>query len=61
MPAWRDLAERLEAHAGTDWVIRPTVRFEGQPGEQATLFVRDPSGHALEFKGFASLDAVFAH
>jgi len=42
------------------WIERPMVRFEGQPGEQATLFIRDPSGNALEFKGFADMDAVFA-
>jgi extradiol dioxygenase family protein len=39
---------------------RPTLRFEGQPGEQATLFLRDPSGNALEFKGFSDLGQVFA-
>jgi len=40
---------------------RPMVRFSGEPGEQATLFIRDPSGNALEFKGFRSLEQVFAH
>src|SRR3954470_3691172 len=49
MPEWRDLAGRL-AGAGVKFLIEPGVRFEGQPGEQATLFVRDPSGNALEFK-----------
>ena len=39
---------------------RPMVRFKGEPGEQATLFIRDPSGNALEFKGFRSLEQVFA-
>ena len=58
---WKALAARLEATEGIDWLHRPTIRFAGEPGEQATLFIRDPSGNALEFKGFASLEAVFAH
>ena len=57
---WKALAERLEAASSIDWLHRPMIRFAGEPGEQATLFIRDPSGNALEFKGFASLDAVFA-
>lgn len=61
MDQWRELADRLEASPGIDWIHKPMIRFEGEPGEQATLFIRDPSGNALEFKGFASLDAVFAH
>jgi extradiol dioxygenase family protein len=61
MDDWRALADRLEAASGIDWLERPQVRFAGQPGEQATLFIRDPSGNALEFKGFRSMDAVFAH
>jgi extradiol dioxygenase family protein len=59
MPEWRDLAGRLTA-AGLNFLIEPGVRFEGQPGEQATLFVRDPSGNALEFKAFADDSMVFA-
>ncbi len=61
MADWKALAARLEARADIDWIERPMVRFAGEPGEQATLFIRDPSGNALEFKGFASLDKVFAH
>ena len=61
MDAWEDLVRRLEAHPDVDWVEKPMVRFKGEPGEQATLFIRDPSGNALEFKGFGSLDQVFAH
>lgn len=60
MDDWKALAARLEAAPGIDWLHRPMIRFSGEPGEQATLFIRDPSGNALEFKGFASLDAVFA-
>ncbi len=58
---WRKLADRLEARPDIDWIERPMVRFAGEPGEQATLFIRDPSGNALEFKGFRSLEQVFAH
>lgn len=54
MPAWQALADRLRA-AGTTFVIEPHVRFAGQPGEQATLFLLDPSGNALEFKAFADI------
>ena len=61
MADWTALAERLEARSDVDWLERPQVRFKGEPGEQATLFIRDPSGNALEFKGFKSLDGVFAH
>ncbi|MEO0543656.1 MAG: VOC family protein [Pseudomonadota bacterium] len=60
MKDWDALACRLTAADDIDWVIRPTKRFEGQPGEQATLFVKDPSGNALEFKGFADPSKVFA-
>jgi len=56
---WRLLAGRLEK-AGTDWVISPTVRFEGLPGEQWTMFFRDPSGNPIEAKGFKDLDKVFS-
>jgi uncharacterized protein len=51
---WRALAERLRA-AETRFVIEPHVRFAGMPGEQATLFLLDPSGNALEFKAFADI------
>lgn len=61
MDDWRKLAERLEARDDVDWIERPMIRFVGEPGEQATLFILDPSGNALEFKGFRSLEQVFAH
>jgi hypothetical protein len=51
---WRALAERLTA-AGTEFVIEPHVRFPGEVGEQATMFLRDPSGNALEFKAFGDV------
>ncbi|HEX7323784.1 MAG TPA: VOC family protein, partial [Rhodanobacteraceae bacterium] len=50
MADWQALADKLRA-AGTQFVIEPHVRFKGQPGEQATMFLLDPSGNALEFKG----------
>jgi len=56
---WRALADRLRA-AGTDFVIPPSVRFEGEPGEQWTMFFRDPSGNPIEVKGFAAAAGVFA-
>ena len=56
LPDWHALADRLRA-AGTGFVIEPHVRFAGQPGEQATLFLLDPSGNALEFKAFANIAA----
>ncbi len=59
MADWKMLAARLEA-AGTKFGIAPYVRFEGQVGEQATMFFRDPSGNALEFKGFADDARLFA-
>ncbi|MEO8241227.1 MAG: VOC family protein [bacterium] len=60
LPDWQQLAERLRA-AGTDFVLEPSVRFQGEPGEQWTMFFRDPSGNPIEIKGFPSLDGVFAH
>ena len=59
MDAWRALAERLRT-AGVAFVIEPYVRFAGEPGEQATMFLLDPSGNALEFKAFADMGRVFA-
>lgn len=59
MDAWKDLAESLKAK-GVKFIIEPKVRFAGEPGEQATMFFLDPSGNALEFKGFHDLSRVFA-
>jgi uncharacterized protein len=56
---WQRLAERLTA-AGVEFVIPPTVRFEGQPGEQSTMFLLDPAGNALEFKSMRNLQNLFA-
>ena len=59
MADWQALAEKLQA-VGTEFVIEPYVRFKGQPGEQATMFLHDPAGNALEFKAFKSLEQLFA-
>jgi extradiol dioxygenase family protein len=59
MDKWRELANRLRAK-GVEFVIEPKIRFEGEVGEQATMFFLDPSGNALEFKGFKDLSTVFA-
>ncbi len=56
---WSHLAERL-SEAGVEFVIPPTVRFAGQPGEQATMFLLDPAGNALEFKAMADPAKLFA-
>ena len=56
---WKALAERL-VEADMDFVIPPTVRFEGQPGEQATMFFLDPAGNALEFKAMSNPANLFA-
>jgi uncharacterized protein len=59
MADWEMLSARVEA-AGVTFGIAPHVRFKGQVGEQATMFFRDPSGNALEFKAFADDAMIFA-
>ena len=59
MQDWRQLADRLVA-AEIDFVIPPSLRFAGEPGEQATMFFRDPCGNPIEVKGFANLGKVYA-
>ena len=58
LPDWQALAQRLRA-AGTRFVLEPQVRFEGQPGEQWTMFFRDPAGNPIEVKGFRSFETVY--
>ena len=53
---WTALAQRLRQQE-VEWVIEPCTRFAGTPGEQSTLFIRDPSGNALEFKSFRNIAA----
>jgi len=59
MEDWRTLAERLR-RSGVQFIIEPYTRFVGEPGEQATMFLRDPSGNAIEFKAFADMGQLFA-
>jgi extradiol dioxygenase family protein len=59
LPDWQALAARLQA-ANTAFVLAPQVRFEGQPGEQWTMFFCDPCGNPVEVKGFRSLDTLYA-
>ena len=56
---WHALADRLKG-AGTEFVIEPHIRFQGRPGEQATMFFFDPAGNALEFKAFKDIGQLFA-
>jgi len=56
---WERLAARLKA-AGQSFVIEPHVRFKGEVGEQATMFLLDPCGNALEFKAFKDIGRLFA-
>ena len=58
MESWRDISQRLKT-AGARFIIEPHIRFAGEPGEQATLFVLDPSGNALEFKAFKDPQRLF--
>ncbi len=59
MDQWSALADRLRA-AGTEFIIEPYLRFQGEVGEQATMFFLDPAGNALEFKAFADMSQIFA-
>ena len=56
---WAQLATRVRS-ANVPFIIEPYTRFEGQPGEQSTMFFLDPAGNALEFKAFADLSQLFA-
>jgi extradiol dioxygenase family protein len=55
---WKAMAEKLQ-QATIDFIIPPHIRFEGEVGEQATMFFKDPSGNALEFKAFNNLESLF--
>jgi len=59
LPDWQAMAQRLQA-ADTVFVLKPRLRFEGQPGEQWTMFFLDPFGNPIEVKGFVSLEQVYA-
>ena len=55
---WAQLVDRLNTYA-VEYLIQPTVRFKGKAGEQATFFITDPSGNALEFKSFKNMNQLF--
>lgn len=57
MEDWQAIARRPEGQV--DFLIAPYVRFMGLPGEQATMFFRDPSGNAIELKAFADIGQLF--
>ncbi len=59
MDEWKELADKLRSK-GVQFIIEPKIRFEGEVGEQATMFFLDPSGNALEFKGFNDFSTVFS-
>ena len=59
MADWKALADRLQGRV--DFVIEPDIRFEGQPGEQATMFFLDPSGNAIELKAMRDPANLFAN
>lgn len=59
MARWREFAVRLKSQ-GVKFVIEPYIRFQGEVGEQATMFLLDPAGNALEFKGFDDFSSLFA-
>ena len=58
-PDWDALANKLKG-AEVEFVIEPTTRFAGEPGEQSTMFFYDPSGNPIEVKGFADFEGIFA-
>ncbi len=55
MATWEQFAEKVRGFVGS-FIIEPYIRFKGEPGEQGTMFFADPSGNALEFKGFADIE-----
>lgn len=57
--AWKALGDKLAA-AGVEFVIPPTMRFVGEPGEQGTMFFCDPCGNPIEVKTFVDMGQVFA-
>ncbi|MEG3131070.1 VOC family protein [Pantoea cypripedii] len=59
MTEWEPLAARLQ-QAGIEFILPPQKRFVGEPGEQAIMFMQDPSGNPIEIKGFSDWDRVFA-
>ncbi|MES2976182.1 MAG: VOC family protein [Pseudomonadota bacterium] len=59
MAEWEAASQRLTS-LGVEFIIKPYIRFKGEPGEQATMFFTDPSGNALEMKAFGDINMLFA-
>mmetsp|Transcript_33232 Transcript_33232/g.43794 ORF Transcript_33232/g.43794 Transcript_33232/m.43794 type:complete len:193 (-) Transcript_33232:199-777(-) len=59
VPQWKELAEKVES-AGIEFIVKPHLRFKGMPGEQYTMFFKDPSGNNLEFKAMTKPENLFA-
>lgn len=59
MEDWKELAQKLKKNE-VEFIIEPYIRFEGEVGEQATMFFLDPSGNAIEFKAFQDESLIFA-
>ncbi len=59
MDEFREFADKLKSK-NVEFIIEPKIRFEGEIGEQATMFFLDPARNALEFKAFADFSQVFA-
>ena len=55
---WHQFVDHL-TNENVDFLIEPHIRFKGKPGEQATFFIKDPSGNALEFKSFKDKEMIF--
>jgi extradiol dioxygenase family protein len=58
MSSFDKLSKKL-TQRDISFIIAPYIRFEGEVGEQATMFFKDPSGNALEFKAFKNMDQLF--
>ena len=56
---WEKLSKKL-TQKNIDFIVEPYIRFKGKPGEQATMFIKDPSNNVLEFKSFRDFDNIFA-
>jgi extradiol dioxygenase family protein len=54
-PEWEIFAEKVKSFI-SNFIVEPYIRFEGQTGEQGTMFFLDPSGNALEFKAFKNIE-----
>ena len=56
---WEKLSQKL-IDKKLDFIVAPYIRFKGEKGEQATMFIKDPSDNALEFKSFKNFNSIFS-